>query len=206
MKMMNLGAAIFAAGIATFGPPMMTANAALVVTALEVGSNVVFESTGSLDITGLTPIGQQPTIGFIRGTEGFVFGARRNTEVNVYQATSVPTSFGGTVISSRPDSFIATNPPNSAFGALIGPPVIRLPLGYTSGTPLIYEMQFIGASFASMALSPGTYVWTLPTDTVTLQIGDPLEVTAPPTLLSVLGAVVVGLGIGRRRWRKALAH
>ncbi len=203
MRLMSLGAAVVAAGIATFGPPIITANAAVIVTVQEVGQNVVFESTGSLDIAGLTPIEQQNTFGLVRGTELFVFGTPGvDTTVDAYLATSVPTNFGGSEISA-PDSFVATSPPDSAFGALIGPPVIRLPLGYTSGTPLIFEMAFIDESFMSMELTPGTYVWTLENDdTVTLQIGGPAEVTAPPTL-SMLGAAVVGLGLVARRRRKA---
>ena len=203
MRIMSLGAGVLAAGLLTFGPPVMTANAAVIVTAQEVGQNVVFESIGSLDITGLTPIGQQNTISFVKGTEGFVL-APNNDKVVAYAATSVPTAFGGSRLNSRPDSVVG--PPDSGFGALIGPPVIRLPLGYTSGTPLIFEMEFFDESLMSMELTPGTYVWTLPNDdTVTLQIGDPAEVTAPLTL-PMLGAAVVGLGFVRRRRRKALAR
>ncbi|MCG8692030.1 MAG: hypothetical protein MI806_12550 [Minwuiales bacterium] len=206
MRLMSLGAAVFAAGIATFGSPVMTANAAVIVTVQEIGQNVVFESTGSLDITGLTPIGQQTTVGLVRGTELFVFQtAGVNATVDAYLATSVPTNFGGSRISA-PDSVVATSPPDSAFGALIGPPVIRLPLGYTSGTPLIFEMAFIDESLVSLELTPGTYVWTLENDdTVTLRIDDPFEVTAPPTL-PLLGAAVIGLGLVARRRRQALAH
>ena len=205
MRLMRLGAAVFAAAIATFGPPVMTANAAVIVTVQEVGQNVVFESTGSLDVTGLTPIGQSNTIGFVRGTEGFVFGVFGNTEVDVYAATSAPTAFGGTE-STNPDTFVATSPPDSAFGALVDPAVIRLPVGYTSGTPLIFEMVFFDQSLMTMELFPGTYVWTLANDdTVTLQISGPAEVTAPPTL-PLLGAAVLGLGLIRRRRRQALAH
>ena len=205
MRLIRLSAAAFAVGIATFGPPVMTANAAVIVTVQEVGQNVVFESTGSLDVTGLTPIDQSNTIGFVRGTEGFVFGVVSNIEVDAYAATSVPTAFGGTE-STNPDTFVATSPPDSAFGALIGPPTIRLPLGYTSGTPLIFEMVFFDQSLMTMELTPGTYVWTLANDdTVTLQIDDPFEVTAPPTL-PVLGAAIVGLGLIRRRRRQALAR
>ena len=206
MRLMRLGAAVFAAAIATFGPPVMTANAAVIVTVQEVGQNVVFESTGSLDVTGLAATGRQNTIGFVRGTEGFVFGPTfGDIQVDTYVATSVPAAFGATEF-SRPDSFVATSPPDSAFGALIGPPSIRLPVGYTSGTPLIFEMVFFDQSLMTMELTPGTYVWTLENDdTVTLQISGPAEVTAPPTL-PLLGAAVLGLGLIRRRRRQALAR
>lgn len=199
MRIMSLGAGVLVAGLSTFGPTVMTANAAVIVTVQEVGQNVIFESTGSLDITGLTPIDPSNTLGFVRGTEGFVFGERSvDTVVDVYLATSVPTAFGGTEFTG-PDSFVATSPPDSAFGALIGPPTIRLPLGYTSGTPLIFEMAFFDQSLATLELFPGTYVWTLENDdTVTLQISDPVEVTAPGSLALVL-AGFAGLALVRRR-------
>ncbi len=199
MKMANMIAGALAAGLAIFGPPVATATAAVIVTVQEVGSNVVFDSTGSLDIDGLSPVSTANTTTFVRGTEGFVFGERANTQVDVYALASVPTNFGGTRFDA-PESFVVTSPPDSAFGALISPQTLRLPSGYVSGTPLLYDMTFLNESFTSMELFPGTYVWTLENDdTVTLQIV--ATAVSAPSALALLVPAVVGLGVVRRRRR-----
>ena len=52
---------------------------------------------------------------------------------------------------------------------------LALPQGYVSGSALSNSMTFNSATFASLGLTPGTYVWSwgtgLPNQNFTLQIG-----------------------------------
>ena len=59
-----------------------------------------------------------------------------------------------------------------------------VPFGYTPGTSLSGSVTFAGESFSSLGLTPGSYTTTLPSDTITMNIG---AVPAPLPLLG-LGA------------------
>lgn len=75
-------------------------------------------------------------------------------------------------------------------------PVLGLPVGYTSNSPLSASAAKFNTNFANLGFTPGTYITTLVngnfTDTVTVNIGVPA-----PGAAALLG--VAGLASVRRR-------
>lgn len=151
------------------------AHAAVVVTALEVGNDVVFTGGGTLNIDGLnsdgvfTPDPANITLTSVYGPQ-FALGGPQ-AEVDVYGIGEItpPADFGTS-------NFTGTGT-GDHFGvaSLVPAPMgLVVPLGYTSNAPLSGELTFANEDFASLGLIPGTYVWSWGTgqnaDTVTLDI------------------------------------
>ena len=64
-------------------------------------------------------------------------------------------------------------------------------------TPLAGSMTFVGQTFASLGITPGTYTTNLPDDTITLIIG---QVPLPATLLLLISGMA---GVGAvRSWKR----
>jgi hypothetical protein len=190
----------------------VAANASpYVVTMEEVGSNVVATGSGSIDVTnlaGTTAVGGCCEIG---PTIPFIFLSTGSSEVDYEPATPAtpfagPTSFGTGPLAVFNNSsgpvvgFFGTNPLVDPTGDLI------LPSGYSNDTPLGASVgTFDNATFASLGLTPGTYVWTWGTgadQSFTLEIGTTPLPAALPLFATGLGAL--GL-LGWRRKRKAAA-
>ena len=78
-----------------------------------------------------------------------------------------------------------------------------MPSGYVSGA-LSGTATYSAQTFASLGLTPGTYVWTWGTgadaDSLTLQIG-PAAAAPEPASLPLLAAGLTGLGMVLRRRR-----
>ncbi|HEY2049289.1 MAG TPA: PEPxxWA-CTERM sorting domain-containing protein [Caulobacteraceae bacterium] len=86
----------------------------------------------------------------------------------LYVLSSGPASFGPGGI-----SFAAGSTGDSVFlwGANDD---LWLPAGYVSGAALSATTTYAGASLSSLGLTPGDYIYTLPTgDTLTLEVGVP---------------------------------
>ena len=148
---------------------------AYTVTLKEVGSNVVANGSGAINLTGLTLIGSsgddnpgiQANLGLI-GTGPFA------TPVDGYQGLTGPTDFG----SGGPFS------PNTASGDFVSISGVGqqlfVPLNYVSGAALSDSMTFNNATFASLGVTPGIYVWkwgTGPNQNLTLLIVSAIHIT-----------------------------
>ena len=132
------------------------ARASYIVTFSEVGLNVVANGSGSIDTTGLTPAGSffDPT-GFIIPANALEITQPENTGGQEWSGITGPTSFGSggqTNASSGSGDVVGVA---GAGGAVLG-----LPSGYVSGAPLSSTSTWDNATFASLGLTPGTYVWT----------------------------------------------
>ena len=149
--------------------PTPTPTSGLVVTILEVGSDVIMSGSGSLNLTGLID-GSVQSGGGINGTFGnwvigpsnlFFARKRFNNSFNVY-----PNSFGSGFTS--PTSYSG-----DTFGiqdGSLGKDII-VPIGYTSNSPLSGTATFANKTISSMGLTPGTYLYDWGSDSITLQIG-----------------------------------
>jgi hypothetical protein len=149
--------------------PTPTPTSGLVVTILEVGSDVIMSGSGSLNLTGLIE-GSVQTAGGINGTLGYwvigqsnLFFARKffGNNLNVYPNSfgsgyTAPTSYSGQTFGIQDGS--------------LGKDII-LPIGYTSGSPLSGTATFANKTISGMGLTPGTYLYDWGSDSITLQIG-----------------------------------
>jgi VPDSG-CTERM motif len=94
--------------------------------------------------------------------------------------------------------------PSTSSGDFVGIAVIGgfifVPQGYVSGAALSDSMTFNNATFASLGLTPGTYVWTWggggANQRFKLQIG---SVPDSGSTVSLLGFALVGLPGLRRK-------
>ena len=90
----------------------------------------------------------------------------------------------------------------SIWGFAGGQPLVGVSTGYTSGTPISADMMLPGQTIAGMTLIPGTYTFTIPSDTITLNIAGS-SVPEPSTLAMMLnGFAALGFAAYRRS-RKA---
>ena len=190
-------------GVAAIASALFCANsqAAVIMNLVEDGSgNVVGTGSGTIDTTDLTlgsTINQHATVFPSNGE--IILGPTGNTSCTFYSGVTGPTTQFGS------GSF--TNP-SSGSGNLVeingGTDHLFLPLGYSSGAALSDTDTWNGASFSSLGVTPGTYVWTWGTgpdaDSYTLNVG---SVSVPEPSATVLcGLAAVGM-IRRRSSRLA---
>ena len=164
------------------------ARAGLLITIEQVGTDVVTAGSGTLDLTGTTLAG--PGAGRVAGINGFftsiILGPTTPTIPDIYFGLTGP-SFGtglGLLATSGSGDLFGIGTPTAASGSFV------VPRGYQSGSPLsatdIYANQTL--SSPRLGLIPGTYQYSLPSDTITVQIGP--AVPEPSTaVLAVIGGV-----------------
>ncbi len=177
------------------------AQAGYIVTLQQVGPNVVATGSGAINLTGL-PINP------ITVSTSSILDARRGDittgptdilVVDVYAAVFTgPPNFG-----SGSEFF-----PDTGSGDLVGISIdqglLFVPQGYVSNAALSDSMTFNNATFASLFVTPGTYVWTWGTganQNFTLQIGS-VGVPGVPdggSTVSLLGCALLGLAGLRRK-------
>lgn len=177
------------------------AEADIVMTATETdGGDVLFSYSGSLDINGLAnPFASSGTSSFVDPGGGTVsFG--NGSPVTFYDPGATPGFFGSGFFTSADVSNTG-----DAFG--VGPSTIALPEGYTGFNPdssvhvLSGAMLFSGATFDSLEMTPGTYVWNniSSTETVTLSITSVPE----PSCIGFFAIGISTLLLRRKRIRRA---
>ena len=107
----------------------------------------------------------------------------------------VPSNFGSGVGGTVPASAYSGNLFGFDYGSLV------VPSGYTSGSPLSGTATFGNKTFADIGITPGTYTWTVPNDSITLNINNASAVPEPSTyaLLCISLGVV---GYARKRMKK----
>ena len=169
------------------------------VTLQQVGSNVVATGSGPINLTGLTFF--LPGIDFtarIRAGGGVIITGPPggSGDVDLYTGFTGPTSFGS--------GFFFF--PNTGSGDIVGIDaqgfggLLAVPPGYLSGAALSDSMTFNNATFASLGVTPGTYLWTwgtgLPNQNFTLHIG---SVPDGGSTVSLLGFGLLGLAVLRRK-------
>jgi hypothetical protein len=168
-----------------------SANATYIATLDEIGGNVVGTGSGSFDLTELTFEANvsDSAAAVIFPTIALLF-LGSGGPLDIYSGISGPTNFG----------FGGFTPANSQTGNIVGVfggavSLLHLPQNYMSATPLGTSTgTWNSATFASLGLTPGTYVWTwgsgIHADSFTLQIGPTNGVPETgSTIALMLGAV-----------------
>jgi hypothetical protein len=143
--------AIVLAWLLSVGP----AQAGYNVTLQQVGPNVVATGSGAIDLTGLSIVGHRvPTETDIEPANGGIFTGP-DAFCDIYRGTlSGPASFG-----SGSATFT-----HSGSGDMVGiykvQDLVVVPTGYVSGTALLDTATWLGKTFATLGVTPGTYEWT----------------------------------------------
>ena len=184
-----------------------SAQAGYIVTLQQVGPNVVATGSGAINLHGLTfsqsaspsNPGIIPRLYGAWGGGGIWTGPT-SSSVDSYRGPSGPWGFGSggsTLASSGSGDMVGI------FTILLDG-VLYVPRGYVSGTFLSGSATYSGKTFATLGVTPGTYVWTWGTganQNFTLQIpvpppppvtGPPVAITNPATLIASFAANLNG--------------
>jgi len=200
-RLLPLGLAM--AGVTVLLAPAVGQATPYVVKFAQQGSNVVATGSGAFDLTGLVFSGSfgsgtsmQPNAGYVSS------GALDSVPLDAYTGFAGPASFGvggPEVPTSGSGDYVGIVGLSTPYGS----PLFFLPAGYVSGNVLSNTISFDNASFASLGMTPGTYVWTWGTgagQSFTLDIGNAVNVPEPATLsLFGVGLLLIGALAWRRR-------
>jgi PEP-CTERM motif len=193
-------ATVASLGLFVMGGP---AEAAVTIDIRQSGANVVVAGSGAIDLTGLTFFSNGTAVGpgAVEGSSGVAWVGTARASLDLYSGASGPASFGtGGTISGSSGA-------GDVFG-LLGTgtmsPLLIVPPGYVSGSPLSGLSTFDSATIASLGLAAGRYVYTwgsgADADRLTVDIG---AVPEPSTwAMMVLGFASLGFA-GYRGSRKS---
>jgi hypothetical protein len=198
------GAAVLGATalVVLLGLSARPARAAMMVTILQSGPDVVVSGSGTIDLSALTLLGGPTLAGGITPDAATVITGPSTPAVGDAEYAGVigPSSVGSGGFAG----------PSSGTGMVFGVfghfGALAVPGGYVSDTSLSGTSTYSGKTFASLGLTPGTYTYTWGTgnhaDSLTVQIG-PAATAAPEpaslTLLGIGGLSLLGYGWRRRR-------
>jgi protein with PEP-CTERM/exosortase system signal len=167
------------------------------MTLQQVGSNVVANGSGAINLTGLTLDDLFSPVAGVVGSSGIINMGQSAVNVPGYFGFTGPSNFGGGGLFSPNTSsgdFVGIN--NSPLGDIF------VPQGYVSDTALSDSMTFNSATFASLGLTPGTYTWSwgtgLRNQNFTLIIGG-AGVPDGGSTVFLLGFGLLGLAALRRK-------
>jgi hypothetical protein len=172
---------------------------AYTVTLKEVGANVVANGSGAFNLTGLTFEGSTTQIGgLLNASFGIIVMGPPNNEANVdgYTGFSGPSNFGSG------GYFFPNTGSGDRVDVCFDCGHFIVPQGYLTNTTLSNSMTFNNATFASLGVTPGTYVWSwgtgLRNQNFTLIIGG-VGVPDGGSTVSLLGFGLLGLAALRRK-------
>ena len=176
-----------------------SARGSIVVTLSEVGSDVVASGSGTLNVAALSFEKSGGSFSFMTANVASIILGPTSGFAAGYSGISGPYNFGGggSVLS-------ATSGFGDVFGLLGqgGTPLLTVPQDYTSGTELFGRTTWGGKNFATLGVTPGTYVWTWGTgstaDSFTLQIGGTSTATPEPGTFGLFALAGPGLMVLRR--------
>src|SRR5215831_13109529 len=174
---------------------------AYTVTLQQMGSNVVANGSGAINLTGLTffSSGIDFTARIRAGVGVIITGPPGGSgDVDLYTGFTGPPSFGsGFFFFPNTGSGDIVGIDAQSFGGLLA-----VPPGYLSGAALSDSITFNNATLASLGVTPGTYVWSwgtgLKNQNFTLVIRG-AGVPDGGSTVSLLGFALLGLAAFRRK-------
>jgi hypothetical protein len=191
-------AALFAASISIIPS---AADATVTLDISQVGSDVVGSSSGSLNLTGLTEYEKASALaGELNAAAALAEVGDGGQWVDGFTGlTSYPTSLGpgtGTIFSSS-----VTGDPFAVYGAF---GMVWLPDGYVSGSPIAGTATWLNQTIASLGLTPGTYTFVAPSDTVVVTIEGTAGAIPEPATWAMMLLGLCGIGIAMRSRGRSL--
>ena len=181
------------------GASAVPAKAAYVLTFAEVGSDVVATGGGTIDLPDLGLQGETfVDVGQVAGHGPFVLTGvgPAGAVVDEYAPFSGPDSFGESIATQ------ADSESGDAVGFAFLDDLI-VPLDYISERPLNSTATWLNATFATLGLTPGTYVYSWGTgvhaDTFTIDIPASPPAAPEPSTWAMMLIGFAGLGYASRR-------
>ena len=170
---------------------------AFTVTLQEMGLNVVANGRGAINLTGLSIPTHGSSVAAMQANLGDLAVAGGSQDV--YRGLTGPSNFGigGLFFASSSSGDAVT-----IVGNFMGDIRLFVPQGYVSGTALSDSATWNNASFFSLGVHVGSYVWSwgtgLPNQNFTLIIGR-AAVPDGGSTVSLLGFGLLGLAAVRRK-------
>jgi hypothetical protein len=175
--------------VVTVAAAMMAAGraqAGLVIDIFQQGTDVVAEAHGTLNITGMSSDGGgSVTSAIIPSEADIAMGPVLGGDVDFYKNVTGPSSFG-----SGDVAFVSSGS-GDAF-SVGGSPDVGVPTGFISGGSISSSDTWANSTFSGLGLTPGTYTFNLPNDTITVNIGG-AGVPEPSSLVLAGIAAIAGL-------------
>ncbi len=175
---------------------ILPAYGGVIVTATEIGGDVVFISSGSLDPNPNDLIQSSvalPVTGDLQSNAGFLIGVG-----NVVDAYELPNLTGPTSIGPGTQTFTASSKSGELLVLVFETGVLATPAGYVPESPLSGSATYSGESFASLGITPGTYTWSWTSDGVS----DSITLQAVPEPPTVMLAALSIMSLAMVRWRQ----
>src|SRR6266487_2921586 len=184
-----------------------SAQAGYTVTLQQVGPNVVATGSGAINLTGLTffqsgsldpQVSPYSVLLPLHGIIGISTGPT-SSNVDIYSSPTGPTSFG----TGGPTAASSGSGDMVGIARIFWGSSLSVPTGYVSGTALSGMAIYTGKTFATLGVTPGTYVWTWGTganQNFTLKIlpeilpanGPPIVTTNPAAFIASFSATLKG--------------
>ncbi|MEM9838990.1 MAG: hypothetical protein AAF830_07520 [Pseudomonadota bacterium] len=170
------------------------ASAAVEVFVWEDGSDLRVQAEGTIDLTGMTPMGDGAFAdGIISIASAGVIGAVDGNLVDRYDIEGSQLPVFGPGNSLFDGVFSGTN--SILIDRTTTAGVLWVSQGFQSGGSIFAAATSMNQSLASIGANIGVYVWTLPNDVITVRIGEaPGSAPVPvPPAMALFGIGVLAL-------------
>lgn len=196
---MKLSKFLATAGLALAVALPATAEAAVVVNISQVGSNVSAVLNGSVNLTGLQAGALYTDVQQIRATP-FFFGTD-NSIVQAFTGFTGPASAGAGTSLTTASLFSGSTFALAGGFANLGAAIFLDP-NYVSGSALASSLTYTGASFASLGLTEGQYIYTSRNDSITFNVGAAAQAVPEPATWAMMLVGFGGIGFAMRRQQR----